>query len=168
MFAAVTETHTIQSCLLPRALNMYFCLLAEHLSSKRCLRLSIFLMKTSSGSHSPHHKPANQPFLQGGCSFDWRLAFRNRDRLLMKGTSGAVEKGIEAGAWGWNPASWVCSPQRHDVPAMGARREFTSIDLGSQVLLHQGLPNPRGQCQEDPSSGKIVRGAGAEVRGVTT
>ena len=119
-------------------------------------------------SHSPHHKPANQPFLQGACSFDWRLAFRNRDRLLMKGTSGAVEKGIEAGAWGWNPASWVWSPQRHDVPAMGARREFTSIDLGSQVLLHQGLPNPRGQCQEDPSSGKIVRGAGAEVRGVTT
>ena len=139
-------------------------------------------------SHSPHRKPFSNHILPTtshspitfsppqACEstisprslFLWRLAFRNRDRLLMKGTSGAVEKGIEAGAWGSNPPSWVWSPQRHEVPATGARREFASIDLGSRVLLHQGLPNPRGQCQEDPSSGKIVRGTGAEVRGVTT
>ena len=84
----------------------------------------------------------------------------------MKGTSDTVEKGIETRAWGWKPPSWVWSPQRHEVPPTGARREFTPIDLGPRVLLHQGLPIPWGQRQEDPSSGKTARRAGGEVQGV--
>lgn len=66
------------------------------------------------------HSPPQSTISPGSLFLSWRLAFRNRDRLLMKGTSGTVGKGIGAGARGWNPPSWVWSPQRCEVPPTGA------------------------------------------------